>query len=82
MLQHGSLLLRRSPRVPELPGLADLTSLPPRPSQWSGVVIDRIVAALALVPLSVETPPVAFDPPRIAERARGVYLDPAWTRRR
>ena len=82
VLQHGSLLLRRSPRVPELLGLADLTSLPPRPSQWSGVVIDRIVVALGLSLAPIETRPDAFDPSRIVARAQSVYLDSAWTRRR
>lgn len=84
VLQHGSLLLRRSPQVPESPGLADLTPLSDRASQWSGIVIDRIVSALGLVsrPIEIEARFNALDPARIAERARDVYLDPVWTRRR
>jgi lipoate-protein ligase A len=82
VLQHGSLLLRSSSRVPELPGLADLMPLSPQPSQWSGVLIDRILSALGLFSSTDETPSELFDSADIDERVRLVYNNETWTRRR
>ncbi len=80
VLQHGSLMLARSPTTPELPGLSDLAPLPDGPVDWAETLQAALLDALGL--------PARADAVRPDERARAgalrlaVYDDPAWTRRR
>jgi lipoate-protein ligase A len=80
VLQHGSILLARSPDVPELPGLCDVADVPSAPEAWEPLVYRAIVDALALEP----TPIGPADPLR--DRARqleiSTYRGAAWTEAR
>ena len=46
VLQHGSLLLARSSRTPELPGICDVADESASNHDWSNEVLDRIPHAL------------------------------------
>lgn len=48
VLQHGSLLLGRSPAAPELPGIESLTGLDLSIAQWSALLSAAVTAALHL----------------------------------
>jgi lipoyl(octanoyl) transferase len=50
ILQHGSILLARSPRVPELPGLGDLADVVRSREYWSTRLVEHIPLALDLEP--------------------------------
>lgn len=80
VLQHGSVLLRVSPRTPELPGLADLAPLTAEPAAWAAALAPRTARALGLEPVAVEWDASLLQ--RADELARTVYGDLAWTRRR
>ncbi len=56
ILQHGSILLARSPRVPELPGLEDLADVHRSPEYWSARLVEHIPTVLDLEPEAVEVP--------------------------
>jgi lipoate-protein ligase A len=80
ILQHGSILLRRSDRTPELPGLFDLASIPYEPSVWGDEIVRGVAGALGLE-LAVHD--VAAQ---VRSRARDFehefYRNHAWTGRR
>jgi lipoate-protein ligase A len=77
VLQHGSILLARSSRTPELRGLCDVADLSDDPKVWSERLVDWITTALGLRGIAW----------RLAEgihveaiaRDTGRYRDPAWT---
>lgn len=46
VLQHGSLLCRRSPFAPELPGICDLAARPVEPEELVPAWLDRISARM------------------------------------
>jgi lipoyl(octanoyl) transferase len=78
LLQHGSLLLERSPAAPELPGLRDLAG--------SGIsvdtqgLVDRVETALKIVFLPADLPPKLQSN---AEKLANIkYGAAAWTKRR
>lgn len=77
LLQHGSILLGRSPDVPELPGLRDLSGPDGAPEAWAGALAPAIAEALGLVPESSDWPAGLRD--RADELERSRYRDPAWT---
>lgn len=83
VLQHGSLLLRRSRWAPEIPGLADLVS--DRIDQIA--LVDRFTSALA-VSMGIEYVNGSSTELESAEKAAAaqfrtdLYANPAWTRRR
>jgi lipoate-protein ligase A len=81
ILQHGSLLLARSPLAEELPGVADVATSPRLEGvDWAGLISAALPKALGLA----ATPgpwPVALGR-RIDQIAREVYRNPAWTFRR
>ncbi|WZO97766.1 biotin/lipoate A/B protein ligase family protein [Isosphaeraceae bacterium EP7] len=80
LLQHGSLLLSRSPFAPELPGLAELASLNAEAVDWHGRITAAIAEALELDPAPGSATP---DELRDAERLqREVYRTDRWTRKR
>jgi lipoate-protein ligase A len=80
VLQHGSILLARSPGAAELLGVCDLAELSSRPQEWAGPLTQRITAVLDLEPVSVDWP----DPLReqSLELERLTYRNPAWTFKR
>ena len=80
ILQHGSVLLRRSPTVPEFPGVSDLFEVGEAPSSWADPIAAAIVRALGLLPTQAEGDDAIRR--RAAELERTVYRDPAWTGRR
>jgi lipoate-protein ligase A len=80
LLQHGSLLLARSPETPELPGLRELAGLDADPAAWAERLTRAIAAAIGFAPTSGG---IQDDERRRAEAlAAGVYHNPAWTERR
>lgn len=80
VLQHGSLLLERSPRTPELPGLRELAGLDRSATDWARILQDALPAALGLTPrLDSWTPPEIV---RSEELAETVYRQPSWLQRR
>ncbi|MFO0957921.1 MAG: biotin/lipoate A/B protein ligase family protein [Isosphaeraceae bacterium] len=77
ILQHGALLLGRSPITPELSGLIDLNpTAPGYPSEWLEAAI---LEACGLEPREVGWEAIPAD--RI-ERLRERHQDPAWLRKR
>jgi lipoate-protein ligase A len=80
ILQHGSILLRRADRTPELHGICDLSEADSDPSVWSVTVLDQIRTALGLAVGSGDLPE------GVARRAReleeSIYRNEAWTLRR
>lgn len=81
VLQHGSLLLGRSPAAPELPGLADLAPvIDPDPAAWAHRLARAIPASIGVRP---EPGPLAEAERRAADRvADAIYRNPDWTRKR
>ncbi len=77
VLQHGSILLARSPWVPELLGVCDVAELSASPEEWEGSFRPRLIAALGLEPEDPGGPGSLRR--RASELERSVYLDPAWT---
>ena len=79
MLQHGSLLLRRSPAAPELPGLEDLAGQP-IPAQavaqsWLEKLGRQLAAGWAPGSLSPQ------EQQQAAELVRNRYAAQDWTER-
>jgi len=77
VLQHGSVLLARSCRTPELLGVCDVADLPAEPLVWSERILERIPDALGLRPLAVRVPDEVRV--RATELEQSLYRDPAWT---
>jgi lipoate-protein ligase A len=80
VLQHGSLLLERSPAAPELEGLNDLAVL----NLTTETIISTVVARLSDV-LHVRTHEAKLSPEMqsiAAQIANNKYGSPAWTKRR
>jgi lipoate-protein ligase A len=80
VLQHGSLLLERSPAAPELPGLRDLTGVALEPRQLAVAASDHLAAALNLRLADSLFPPESQS--IAAELANRKYGGLAWTNRR
>lgn len=81
VLQHGSVLLARSPDVPELPGICDVAGrLSGRPGDWEEPLRGRIAAVLGLVPSDVGMPDALRA--RALELERSTYRIAAWTEAR
>jgi lipoate-protein ligase A len=80
ILQHGSVLLSRSSRTPELPGVGDLAASPAEAPPWAVWLEHKIPLSLGCRP-----EPVTWDGPtldRAEELASSIYSSPAWTHRR
>jgi lipoyl(octanoyl) transferase len=77
VLQHGSLLLARSSRTPELPGICDVADESASNHDWSFEVQKRIPVALGLLPVKAKVPAGARS--RAAELRHERYQNPAWT---
>jgi lipoate-protein ligase A len=80
VLQHGSLLLARSARTPELPGILELAGIDPDSIDWSARLAMEVIGALGLREEPADC--------TVSERARAsdleqlVYANEAWTARR
>ncbi len=77
VLQHGSLLLDRSDRTPELRGVRNVADIPLGPREWSDQLIERIPGALGLRTIAVPVPGAVRDRARQLEQT--IYRIPAWT---
>jgi lipoate-protein ligase A len=77
VLQHGSVLLARSSRTPELPGLCDVANVSAEPAEWSDRLVEWITEGLSLCPQTATIPDGVRM--RAGERDAGRYRDPAWT---
>lgn len=79
VLQHGSVLLHRSPSVPELPGLGELASVDVERLAREPLG-ERFFHALGLEP---EASSISSEEQRQADQLEfEVYRNPAWTQRR
>jgi len=81
LLQHGSILLRRSPYAPELPGLFDLAGQ----DLFSPAALAQSLAARFAELLHAELVPDTWTPAeqqRIAELKAAKYQQPAWNEKR
>jgi lipoyl(octanoyl) transferase len=77
VLQHGSVLLRRSYQTPELPGLCDVAGLSADPTVWSGRLVEWIGKAVGQHHQAERVPDNIRM--RATEREISRYRDPAWT---
>lgn len=80
VMQHGSVLLRRSPLMPGLPGLAELGLVPRDVSFWASLLRAALPRALGLVASSAQ--PSTWELERAGDLERLVYRTLAWIRRR
>ena len=80
VLQHGSVLVARSPAAPELPGLNELLKTPIREPQFVEAWLDRLGRQLGL---RCESRPLS-DPEwrQVSKLAQSKYAAEAWTRGR
>ena len=76
MLQHGSFLLARSSRTPELLGVSDVAGESAGHHDWADRLVKRIVNALGLEPAAADIP--AKVAARAAELEVARYRNPAW----
>jgi lipoate-protein ligase A len=80
VLQHGSLLLARSPLTPELPGIGELANVLTDPGFWSRQIQESILRVLELRAIPYAVPAEVRQGAQDLERS--VYRDPAWMERR
>jgi lipoate-protein ligase A len=80
ILQHGSLLVERSPAAPELPGLTDLVGLTVSAADVAQAVKSRLAASIRLQLFAAALSPELES--KAAELANNKYGSPAWTNRR
>jgi lipoyl(octanoyl) transferase len=77
VLQHGSLLLARSSRTPELLGVSDVAGESAGRHDWADRLVKCIVKALVLEPRAADIPAEAAALAEGLEAAR--YRNPGWT---
>jgi lipoate-protein ligase A len=80
VLQHGSMMIRRSAVTPELEGAGDLAPVPTDPLHWSALVNRRVPEALGLRSESGPFPVEILQRARALER--DVYRNEVWTHKR
>ena len=80
ILQHGSLLLARSPAAPELPGYCDLTGAAITASTLTSTLSTSIGQVLGTLVEVGDLPAPIVDVARNIERDK--YASESWTRRR
>jgi lipoate-protein ligase A len=80
VLQHGSLLLKQSPRTPELLGIGDLGSVESAPRSWSALLQNQILAAMGFFPEVGDLAAKVQDRAQVLEHT--AYRDVGWTHRR
>jgi lipoyl(octanoyl) transferase len=76
VLQHGSLLLARSSRTPEILGVSDVAGESAGYHDWADRLVKRIVNALGLEPVAADIP--AKVAARAAELEVARYRNPGW----
>ncbi|MGO9469957.1 MAG: biotin/lipoate A/B protein ligase family protein [Isosphaeraceae bacterium] len=76
VLQHGSLLLDRSDRTPELRGVRNVADIPLGPREWADHLVERIPIALGLRSIAAPLPDALRD--RARQLAETKYRNPAW----
>jgi lipoyl(octanoyl) transferase len=76
VLQHGSLMLARSSRTPELLGVNDVAGQSVGHRDWADRLVNRIVNAMGLEPRAADIPAEATA--RAAELEAARYCNPAW----
>jgi lipoate-protein ligase A len=77
VLQHGSILLSRSPAAPELPGIAELSSVKLSAEELAGRWLPKITEALGLVCRVADMKPSEIA--RAQELFGGRYGSKEWT---
>jgi lipoate-protein ligase A len=77
VLQHGSLLLDRSERTPELCGVRNVADILLGPREWSDQLLERIPGVLGMRSLAVPVPDAVRD--RARELEQKIYRNPCWT---
>jgi len=80
ILQHGSILLARSPTTPELPGVADLADASADAADWVELLRATLLEALDLAAVEGGPPPGLHA--QAEDLAGRIYRSPHWTRRR
>ena len=80
ILQHGSLLLKRSDRTPELPGIGDLSEGSWDPRSWTTRLEQSIIRSLRLELVAGDLPADILQ--RASELEKSVYQSSSWTGRR
>jgi lipoate-protein ligase A len=80
VLQHGSLLLKRSRAAPELSGLCDLNDLNVVAAEVATAVSSRLGNVLDMTFLEASLPPELQS--KAAELTNNKYGSPTWTKRR
>jgi lipoyl(octanoyl) transferase len=78
VLQHGSLLLARSDRAPEIAGLCDVADLSADPKAWSVRLLKRLLAVLDLDPSDAGRQLDVLRT-RARELEHNRYANPEWT---
>lgn len=80
VLQHGSVLVARSPAAPELDGLSDLTGTPIDESQLIGAWLEKLASRLGLA--WYDQPLSACERRRAAELVEAKFAAESWTKNR
>ncbi len=80
VLQHGSLLLQRSPSAPELAGLYDLARVPVEADQLAELIGSRLENSLNM-PLGAGSLALELQS-KVEEITNNKYGSPVWTKRR
>ncbi len=80
VLQHGSVLLARATLTPELPGVAELATMPPDEAEVSAWMRRNVPPSLGFVPVTTDWNDETSA--RVQRIAREVYRNPSWTARR
>ncbi len=79
ILQHGSILLARSPFAPEFPGLAELTGVQISPDQLADTLIEALADELGVEMQAASLPVSVLS--RAQELLAAKYAHPHWTLR-
>jgi len=79
ILQHGSILLARSPFAPEFPGLAELIGLQISPDELADTLIEALADELGVKMQAGSLPSSALS--RAQELLAAKYAHPHWTQR-
>ena len=77
MLQHGSLLLARSDRTPEVLGVCDVADFSPGHQDWAAWLLARIPDALGLSRIDVDL--IDEIRRRALELQNARYQNASWT---
>lgn len=80
VLQHGSLLLQRSPKTPELPGLLDFLADPIDHQDWAEILAEALPEALGLEPIRATASEAEIRASEVL--IESTYARPSWTARR